>query len=56
MKYKFTNIDINNNLPTYTYYYNMNVVWSKLSCYASDSNRIVCFYTYKDTVVINMDI
>ena len=49
MKYKFTKIDINNNLPTSNYYCNYNVVGQKISCYVSDSIKIFCFYTYKDT-------
>ena len=47
LKYKFTDIDINNNAPTKNYYYNTDVVGQKLSCYISDSNKIICFYTYK---------
>ena len=49
MKLKFTNIDINNYTPTYTYYYNMNAAGPKISCYVSGSFKVICFYTYKDT-------
>ena len=47
LKYKFTDININNNTPTKIYFYNMDIVGQKLSCYVSDSNKIICFYTYK---------
>ena len=56
MKYKFTTIDINNYQPTYTYYYNKNVVGQKVSYYASDSNKFFVFILIKTQIFINMDI
>ena len=44
-KYEFSSIDINKSVPTYKYYYKMNVFSKSISCFITDSNKF-CFYTY----------
>ena len=46
-KFEFTSIDIKNNNPSNSdYYYNTDFVGKKISCYMTDLNYILCFYTY----------
>ena len=45
-KYEFSSININKSVPTYKYYYNMNVFSKSISCFVTDSNIFICFYTY----------
>ena len=45
-RYIFSSIDISNS--NHTYYYNTDIIGNAISCFLSNSKKIVCFYTYKD--------
>ena len=47
-RFKFTSLDISNNIPNYLYYYNNNVIGKRISCYIYGSTYFVCFYIYKN--------